>query len=85
MTKIRLFTTPDCPFSKKARALLRDRGFPFEDHNVLEDEEARGEMIRISGQTAVPVMEIRKVGEEPVLIAGYDEAKIKEALGLGGE
>lgn len=80
--KIRLFTTPDCPFSKKTRELLRGLDVEFKDNNILEDEKARDEMIKISGQMAVPVIEITKDNEQPVIINGYDEEKIKSALGL---
>jgi len=72
--KIRLFTTPDCPFSKKARAFLREHKIEFVDNNVLEDEDARDEMIKSSQQTAVPVI--------VEMIIGYDEEKIKEVLNL---
>jgi glutaredoxin 3 len=79
--KIRLFTTPDCPFSKKARAFLREHKMEFENNNVLEDEDAREEMIKSSQQMAVPVIEIEK-SDGVEMIIGYDEEKIKEALNL---
>ncbi len=76
--KVRLFTTPDCPFSKKTKELLREHNIAFEDNNVLEDEKAREEMIRVSQQTAVPVILIQH--GETVIIRGYDEKRLKEVL-----
>ena len=76
--KVRLFTTPDCPFSKKAREFLREHNIAFEDNNVLEDEKAREEMIKVSQQTAVPVILIQN--RETVIIMGYDEKRLKEVL-----
>jgi len=83
--KIRLFTTPDCPFSKKTRDLLRKHSLDFEDNNVLVSKEAREEMIKISGQMAVPVIEIEKSGEKTAVIRGYNEPEIRSQLNLGGE
>lgn len=80
--KIRLFTTPDCPFSKKTKELLREHGIDFEDNNILKDEKARDEMITISGQMAVPVIEVTENGQEPLIIKGYDEEKIKTVLDI---
>ncbi len=79
--KIRLFSTPDCPFCKKTRELLRKYEIEFEDKNVLEDEKARTEMIKISQQTAVPVIEIT-CSNSVEIITGFDEEKIRTSLNL---
>ncbi|MFX1464852.1 MAG: glutaredoxin family protein [Promethearchaeota archaeon] len=82
--RIRLFSTPDCPFCKKTRELLRKYEIEFEDKNVLEDEKARTEMIKISKQIAVPVIEITRSNTVEI-IAGFDEEKIKKLLNLEGK
>jgi glutaredoxin len=76
--KVRLFTTPNCPFSKKTREFLREHDIEFEDNNVLEDEKASEEMIKVSQQTAVPVILVQN--KETVIIRGYDEKRLKEVL-----
>jgi glutaredoxin len=49
----------------------------FEDKNVAEDAEARHELIRLTGQMAVPVI---LVGDE--VVRGFDKARLKALLGL---
>jgi glutaredoxin len=82
--KIRLFSTPDCPFCIKTRELLRKYEIEFEDKNVLEDDKARTEMITISQQTAVPIIEITSSNSVEI-ITGFDEEKIRELLNLEGK
>jgi len=82
--RIRLFSTPDCPFCRKAREFLRKYKIEFEDNNVLEDEMARTEMIKTSQQTAVPVIEITRL-DSVEIIAGFDEEKIRKLLNLEGK
>jgi glutaredoxin len=49
----------------------------FEDSDVSIDEEKAGEMVRKSGQTGVPVIEI-----DGQIIVGFDKQRIKAALGI---
>jgi len=59
------------------KRFLDTNGIEYQDFNVAEDSAAREEMIRKSGQMAVPLIDID--GE---LMIGFDEAKLKEKLGL---
>lgn len=77
--KVKLFTTPDCPFSKKLREYLKKRWIEFEDNDVLHDAQKFREMIELSGQTAVPVMIVSKDGER-IIIQGYDEKRLDEVF-----
>lgn len=77
MKKVKIYTTPFCPYCELAKDLLNQQGVEFEEVNVQEDQAAAMEMIRKSGQTAVPVLEI---GGE--IIVGFNREKILEALGL---
>lgn len=52
-------------------------GVEFEEINVQEDPERALEMIRKSGQTGVPVIDI-----DGKIIVGFDRQKLIEALGL---
>jgi len=54
MRRIRIYTTPICPYCVRAKALLRKKGANFEEIDVLMDRQARDEMEKKSGQHTVP-------------------------------
>jgi len=56
---------------------LDANNIPYQDLNVAEDKAAREEMISKSGALSVPVIEID--GE---ILVGFNEAQLKEKLGL---
>jgi glutaredoxin len=60
-----------------AKSFLERNGIKYQDFNVAEDRAARDEMIRKSGQMGVPLIDI-----DGDLILGFDEARLKEKLGL---
>lgn len=49
----------------------------FEDVNVMEDAEARVELVRLTGQMAVPVITV-----DDEVVRGFDKARLKNLLGL---
>jgi glutaredoxin len=56
--KIRLFIKPYCGWCHKAMRWLDERGIEYEKIDVIADEAAFDEMIRISGQELAPVIEV---------------------------
>ena len=60
-----------------AKSFLDANNIPYQDLNVAEDKAAREELVSKSGQMTVPVIDIN--GE---LVIGFDQAKLKERLGL---
>ncbi len=77
MTKIRVYTTPACPFCKMAKNFLKDAGVEFEDIDVSKDPDAAEEMVRKSGKMLIPQIEIGDT-----IIVGFDEEAIKRELGI---
>ncbi|MCS6906853.1 MAG: Uxx-star family glutaredoxin-like (seleno)protein [Anaerolineales bacterium] len=75
--KVILFTTPTCSFCNAAKRYLRERGIKFKDVDVSRDPAAARDMVRRSGQSGVPVIDI---GGK--IIVGFDRAKIDQYLGL---
>jgi glutaredoxin-like YruB-family protein len=75
MTNVRIYSTPTCPFCKRAKAFFKEHNIEYEDVNVAEDEKARDEMVEKSGQMGVPVIEV-----EDKIIVGFDEQKLKKKL-----
>lgn len=78
--KVRVYSTPNCPFCKMVKDFLNEHNIPYEDIDVANDRAAAEEMIKKSGQMAVPVIEID--GE---IVVGFDVEKLKKTLKLGGQ
>jgi glutaredoxin 3 len=56
--RIRLFIKPYCGWCDKAVDWLDKRGIEYEEVDVIADETAFDEMIRLSGQECAPVIEV---------------------------
>lgn len=75
MDKVKIYSTPTCPFCHRAKAYLTERGIEFEDHDVSSDQEALAQMIDLSGQMGVPVI---AVGDQ--VVVGFDRTKLEALL-----
>lgn len=75
--RILVFTTPHCPYCRATKRYLRQRGIPFKEVDVSRDQAAARDMVRRSGQSGVPVID---VGGK--IVVGFDRAKIDRLLGL---
>ena len=75
MAKVKVYSTPTCPWCAKVKEYLNEKKVDYEDLNVAEDDKARKVMIEKSGQMGVPVIEI---GE--TIIVGFDKEAIDKAL-----
>jgi monothiol glutaredoxin len=56
--KIIAYLKPSCGWSQGVRAVLRKYDLPFEDRDIINDPSQREEMIRKSGQTLSPCVEV---------------------------
>lgn len=56
--RIRLFIKPYCGWCHKAIRWLNEHGVEFDQIDVIADEAAYDEMIRISGQDLAPVIDV---------------------------
>ncbi|GAA0182740.1 glutaredoxin family protein [Clostridium sediminicola] len=72
---IKVYTTPTCPWCTKVKKYLNTKGVEFENVDVTKDSKGATEMIELSGQRGVPVLNIN--GK---IIIGFDKAKIDEEL-----
>ena len=77
MKNVSIYTTPTCGYCRLAKDFFKEHNIAYTEYNVAEDAEKRKEMIEKSGQMGVPVMFI---GDN--MIIGFNEEKIKAALGL---
>ena len=62
---------------RQAKEFLRSEGVAFEDINVMENIEARQELVQLTGQMGVPVI---TVGDE--VVRGFDKARLRRLLGI---
>jgi len=73
--EVAVYSTPTCPWCKKTKEYLTQKGITYQDYNVAEDKEKAKEMIEKSGQMGVPVT---CIGSEFVI--GFDQAKLDSLL-----
>ena len=74
--KIKVYGVPGCPFCKKTKAFLKNKGLNFEDIDVAANHDLAKEMIKKSGQMSVPVIEI-----DGKILIGFDKGKMENLLG----
>jgi len=75
--EVKVYSTPTCPWCKKAKQFLDANNVAYQDFNVAQDHAAREEMIKKSSQIAVPTIIID--GE---IVVGFNEPALKEKLGI---
>jgi len=75
--KVKVYSTPTCPYCVAVKDFLKENKIPFEDIDVSKNSKAAEDMIEKSGQMGVPVIEI---GTE--IIVGFDKERMKKALKL---
>lgn len=77
MKKTIIYSTPNCHFCALAKEFFYAKGIEFQEYNVATDMAKRQEMIEISGQMGVPVIQV-----DDELIVGFNQLKLEEMLGL---
>lgn len=77
MPQVTIYSTPTCHFCHAAKDFFGANNVAFTDHNVMEDQAKRQEMIEMTGQMGVPVI---RIGDD--VVVGFDEGKVRELLGI---
>ncbi len=75
--KIKVYSTPTCPYCKMAKKFLDKNKIEYENIDVSVDQVAAKEMVDKSGQMGVPVILI-----DEKIIVGFNKEEIKKALGI---
>ena len=68
MKDVTIYTTNYCPYCRQAEKFLHDKGVPFKQVDVTEDDAMRVKLVELTGQRTVPQIFI---GEES--IGGYSD------------
>ena len=77
MSKVKIYTTPICPYCVRAKSLLKKKGAQFEEIDVFMDSGAREEMeTKSNGRRTVPQIFI---GEQH--IGGCDDLYALDSAG----
>ena len=71
-----IYSTPTCPYCKRAKDYLSRKGIPYTDINVAEDREKAKEMIQKSGQMGVPVIIIN----DNEIVVGFNQSLLDKLL-----
>jgi len=75
--KVIVYSAPNCPYCTLAKDFLSRHKIKFIEYDVSKNREAAAELIRKTGQTGVPVIEI-----DGKIVIGFNKEEIKKALGI---
>lgn len=72
---VKVYSTPTCPYCNLAKKYLESKNVEFKNIDVSSDKAAALEMVGLSGQRGVPVLDINGT-----IIIGFDKNKIDSLL-----
>lgn len=73
--QVTIYTTPTCPYCKRAKDYFFRKGISYVEYNVAMDRNAAKEMVKKSGQLGVPVI----VVDEQVIV-GFNQTQLDKLL-----
>jgi len=77
MPKVKVFSTPSCPYCELLKQFLKDKEIEFEAIDISQDQEGQNYIMEKTGKMAVPITEI-----DDEIIVGFDREKIVKLLNL---
>ncbi|MBI4440456.1 glutathione S-transferase N-terminal domain-containing protein [Candidatus Woesearchaeota archaeon] len=77
MAKVKVYTTPTCPWCVRAKEFLNRHKVKYAEVDVASDDKARDEMVEKSGQMGVPVIEV-----DGKIVVGFDREALTKILKL---
>lgn len=75
MNQITVYTTNRCPYCVMMKNFLKDKGLPFKEVNVQQDQRAANWLVATTGQLGVPQTEIN--GQ---WVLGFDTEKVMKLV-----
>ncbi len=73
--KVVIYSTPTCPYCKRAKEYLSRKGISYTDIDVAQDKEKAKEMTQKSGQMSVPVIII-----DDKIVVGFNQVQLDKLL-----
>ena len=73
--KVVIYSTPTCPYCRRAKDYFSRKGISYVDYNVAEDKDKAKEMIQKSGQMGVPVITI-----DNEVVVGFNQTLLDKLL-----
>ena len=73
--KVVIYSTPTCPYCKRAKEYLSQKGIRYTDIDVAQDKEKAKEMTQKSGQMSVPVIII-----DDEIVVGFNQVQLDKLL-----
>jgi len=73
--KVVIYSTPTCPYCKRAKDYLSRKGISYTDIDVAQDKEKAKEMVQKSGQMSVPVITI-----DDEIVVGFNQVLLDKLL-----
>jgi glutaredoxin 3 len=80
MKTVTLYSYEECPYCQKTKAYLKERNIPFTNKDVHNEEKYAEEMIKRTGQMAVPAL-IAKEGDAEEVLIGFDLEALDKIFG----
>jgi glutaredoxin-like YruB-family protein len=73
--KVVIYSTPTCPYCKRAKEYLSRKGISYQEYNVAVDRDKAKEMIQKSGQMSVPVIIV-----DSEVVVGFNQVQLDKLL-----
>ena len=77
MVKVKVYSTPTCPYCDILKEFLVQKNIEFESIDVSQDTKAQEYLLEKTGRMAVPVIEI-----DEEIVVGFDRPKIAKLLNI---
>lgn len=72
-----MYTTPTCVYCKMAKEFFKANNLTWQEFNVAEDDDAREDMVKKSGQLGVPVIDV-----DGQIFIGFDKKGLSSILNI---
>lgn len=77
MKSVIIYTTPTCTYCHLLKDWFKQNNVVYAEYDLSQDAVKRDEIVKKTGQMAVPIVEI---GND--IVIGFDKSKLSELLGL---